>query len=468
MQVEQSITQDSEEQDGLVLRFLWLTIANVLSNLMIPLATIFSTAFLGHLGEIHHLAGVALAGNLLSFLFLLLVSLRMGTTGLTSQAVGRGDREELLLVGMRNIILALMMGVALVVLRYPLQQLGLSWINASPEVVTAAINYFKAYILGSPAILINFVLLGWFLGREKIGKVILITVVSSVTNIAFDYLLVVHYGFTSAGAGVSYTISQYIVLLVGFILVLREVKWQEICSLTGKLWDIDALKVTFTLNSNILLNNLIFISAIVIFNYLGIGLGTTTYTENALLIEVATFNAFIAEGVGFGVEALSGNSKGRGSIGQLAPMLSIAITTSLFIGMVLAGLVIGFPKMSFGVLTNHARIINQIDTYVWWLLPCLALTSTALVLEAYFLGLTEGKTVRNVSLTAFCIGFLPVVVAAWKFQENHLLWLALCVFLVARTIGFGIQLPKTFKGDNTQSFELTASASKEVNTLPAK
>jgi multidrug resistance protein, MATE family len=467
MQVEQLMTQDSAEKDGLFLRFLRLTLANVLSNLMIPLATIFSTAFLGHLGEIHHLAGVALAGNLLSFLFLLLVSLRMGTTGLTSQAVGRGDREEMLLVGMRNIILALILGIALVILQYPIQLLGLSWVDASPEVVTAATNYFTAYILGSPAILINFVLLGWFLGREKISEVVLITVVSTITNVAFDYFLVVHYNFASVGAGVSYAISQYIVLLLGYLLVFREVKWYEIHSLTEKLWDFDALKVTFTLNGNILLNNLIFISAIVIFNYLGIGLGTATYTENALLIEVATFNAFIAEGVGFGVEALSGNSKGRGSVNQLASMLGIAISISLLMGIFLAGLAIVFPKASFGLLTNHTEIINQIDTYVWWLLPCLALTSIALVLEAYFLGLTEGKIVRNVSLTAFFVGFLPIVITAWKLHENHLLWLAFCIFLVARTIGFGIQLPKTLKDDNTQKFEIATSGLKEVNTLSA-
>ena len=137
-------------------------------------------------------------------------------------------------------------------------------------------------------------LLGWFLGREEVGKVILLTAMSSVANIAFDYLLVVQYDFASTGAGVSYTISQYLVLMIGLILVLREVRWQEIQPLAAKLWDLGALKDTLTLNGNILLNNLIFISAIVIFNYLGTGLGITTYTENALLIEVVTLNAFLA------------------------------------------------------------------------------------------------------------------------------------------------------------------------------
>ena len=124
-------------EDSLIPRFLRLLVANVLSNLMVPLATIFSTAFLGHLADIHPLAGVALAGNLFSFLFMLLVSLRMSTTGLTAQAVGRNDSEGVLLVGVRHSIVALGFGIILILLQYPIQQLGLAWVDAPPEVIAA-------------------------------------------------------------------------------------------------------------------------------------------------------------------------------------------------------------------------------------------------------------------------------------------------------------------------------------------
>jgi MATE family multidrug resistance protein len=78
------MNQTLANQDNLIHRFFRLLGANILSNTMVPLTTIFSTAFLGHLQKIDYLAGVALAGNLLSFVFLVLVSLRMGTTGLTA------------------------------------------------------------------------------------------------------------------------------------------------------------------------------------------------------------------------------------------------------------------------------------------------------------------------------------------------------------------------------------------------
>lgn len=444
-------------------RYFRLTLANVLSNLMTPLATIFSTAFLGHLAEIHHLAGVALAGNLLSFLFLLLVSLRMGTTGLTAQAVGREDREEIILVGLRNAIIALGFGVALIIFQYPLQRLGLTWIDADPAVITSAINYFNAVIWGAPAILINFVLLGWFLGREKSNEVLLLSFISSAANIAGDYLLIVRCNFASTGAGISYATSQYLVLLLALIWVFRAVQWHEVRTFVGKTWNLDALKSTVTLNGNIFANNLIFILALVIFNYQGVGLGTTTYTENALLIEIAALNAFLAEGMGFGVETLTGIYKGQQNSQPLLPLVSVAVCTSLLVGIVLSGLAILFPTTLFGLLTNHREVTEIIDTYVLWLLPTMAFISVAFVLEAYFLGLTEGETVRNVSFLAFSIGFAPTVFLAGKLENNHILWLALCLYLAGRTIGFGVQLPRTFRSNMEDS---TVLALEEAGELP--
>ncbi|MDH6061919.1 MATE family efflux transporter, partial [Chrysosporum bergii ANA360D] len=97
-------------------RYFRLAFTNVLSNIIVPLSNLVSIMFLGHLSEIHYLAGVALAGNLLNFLYFVLSFLRMGTTALTAQAVGRDDREGVLLAGLLNGLIALVLGVAIILL----------------------------------------------------------------------------------------------------------------------------------------------------------------------------------------------------------------------------------------------------------------------------------------------------------------------------------------------------------------
>jgi MATE family multidrug resistance protein len=80
-------------------RFFRLTIVNAISSIMVPLANAINVIFLGHLSDIQYLTGVALAGEVLTLLYSIFISLRMSSTALTAIAVGQDDREELLLVG---------------------------------------------------------------------------------------------------------------------------------------------------------------------------------------------------------------------------------------------------------------------------------------------------------------------------------------------------------------------------------
>ena len=144
------------EQYDFLPRFYRLAIANILSNLMIPLAGLISVAFLGHLQEIDALAGVCIANILFNLVYLILEFLRMGTTGLTAQAVGADDQEAALLVGLRNGLIALGLGIVLLILQYPLREVGFSLLSADIDVKAAGIDYFNARIWGAPAVLLKF------------------------------------------------------------------------------------------------------------------------------------------------------------------------------------------------------------------------------------------------------------------------------------------------------------------------
>ena len=65
-------------------RFYRLSFVSVLSNMMIPLAGLCDTAFLGHLRDIQPLAGVILASILFDYLYRIIKFLRSSTTAMTS------------------------------------------------------------------------------------------------------------------------------------------------------------------------------------------------------------------------------------------------------------------------------------------------------------------------------------------------------------------------------------------------
>jgi MATE family multidrug resistance protein len=402
-------------------------------------------AFLGHLGDIRHLAGVTLSTILFNYIYRTFGFLRMSTTGMTAQAVGREDEQGVLITGLRNGILALGLGITILILQYPLQEIGFALLSATSDVKASGQAYYDARIWAAPATLLNFVLIGWFLGREQSGKVLVLSAVGNAANILLDYLLIVRLGWESAGAGFATAISQYLMLLIGIIFICREVRWKDIRAVAGQLFDLSALKEALALNRDIFIRTFAFLSTFSIFTNLSSAMGIMTLTGNALLLQVVTLSIYFIDGLAFATESLAGIFCGKEDNDQLTSLVGISGGTALILGLSLALVFVLFPEPLFGLLTNHSELIDSIDHYVSWLLPILGFGSIAFILDGYFLGLAEGPTIRSAALMATFLGFAPSAIAAWLFHSSHLLWLAMSLFMVARVVTLGVQLPRTLK-----------------------
>ncbi len=425
-------------------RFFRLAIVNILSNLLVPLAGLVNVAFLGHLSEIHHLAGVALATVLFNYIYWTFGFLRMGTTGTTAQALGRGDQEAVLLTGLRNSVLALGVGLAILLLQHPLRELGFTLLSAAPEVKASGYAYYNAMIWGAPATLLNYVLIGWFLGQEQGYRVLVLSAVGNGATVALDYLFIVHWGWESAGAGWATASSQYLMVLVGLILC-RDVRLSQVQAVAKAILDPSALKATLVLNGDILVRTLALISTFALFTNLSSLLGTVILATNTLLLQVVTLAAYFIDGLAFATESFAGSLRGQGSEQQLAPLVRISGSTSLSLGIAFALIFALLPDSLFQLLTSHTEVLNQIHRYVWWLLPVLSFGSIAYMLDGYFLGLAEGRTLRWATVTAALAGFAPIALAAWQLHSSQLLWLALSLFMAVRGVALGIQVPRTLR-----------------------
>lgn len=428
-------------------RFFRLALANVASNIMVPLAGLISVAFLGHLEEIHHLAGVALASILFEYIYFIFYFLRMGTTGVTAQAVGRNDREEMLLVGLRNGLLALGFGVAILILQNPIRELWFAIVSVTPEVKASGIDYFNARIWGAPAVLFNWVIIGWLLGREMSGKVLLMSVVGNGANVAFDYLYIIRWEWASTGAGIAQALSQYLMLLVGLVLASRDIQFKELQTAFQKLWDWLAFKSTFTLNGNIFVRSLTNMTTLAAFTNLSALMGTMVLAENALLLQIMLLSIFLVEGIGFATETMTGNFKGQTANDQFIPLLQVSVGTSLSMGLSIAGACILFPETVFGLLSNHTEVTLPIKLYAPWLIFVLGCQATSSILDGYFAGLAEGEPIRNATLCGALLGFTPLAIWAWQAQSNQILWLAMSGFMATKMVAIAIQVPRTLQND---------------------
>ncbi|WP_404791218.1 guanitoxin biosynthesis MATE family efflux transporter GntT [Altericista sp. CCNU0014] len=434
-----------EAKMGILHQFFRLAIANILANLMVPLAGLMDVAFLGHLAEIRHLAGVALATVLFNYLYWTFGFLRMGTTGMTAQAMGREDVDAALLVGLRNGAIALGLGTALVLLQYPLRIAGFALFSATPEVKAAGQAYYDALIWGAPATLLNFVVLGWFLGRSQSKKVLLLSAVSNLTNVGLDYLFIVRWGWESRGAGAATALGQGAMLLVGLGMVSRDVGAGQLQRVAKHLLDPTALRATVMLNGELMVRTFALISTFAAFTNLSSNLGTEILSTNAVLLQVVTLAAYFIDGFAFAIESLAGMLSAQKEFAQLARLLRVATATSFGLGLLVSLAFTLAPTALFQHLTNHREILDRIGDYTPWLLPVLGFGSIAYLLDGYFLGLTAGRLLRRSVTIAALGGFMPMAIAAWQLRDAHLLWLGLTLFMALRAIALGLEIPKTLR-----------------------
>ncbi len=418
-------------------RFFRLTFYNILANVTAPLVGLVDVAMLGHLGDIRFLAGVALGGVIFDVLYWTLAFLRMGTTGTTAQVfgrlqAGRAGEDELTFNLRRFMLLAAAIAGLLLTLRSGLGDLGFGLLSGEPKVEAAGREYYDARILGVPAVIVNLVLMGWFLGREQSGRVLLMTAVANLTNIALNYLLIVRFDLAARGAGLASAASQYLMLALAVWLYARDrhpVAWNWSRILNRDRWARMA-----HLNRDILIRTLLLVSSFAIFTNVSSILGVALLAANTLLLRILNLAALLIDGAAFAAESLAGVLYGGNRRSEMPRLMRLAVGSGLAFTIPFLLPLLLMPEAILGLLTSHADVVALGATYRWWMLPVLVFGSVAYIHDGIFLGLTAGRELRNAMFISTLTVFLPLALMALRLENPNLLWLAFAAFMLARAV----------------------------------
>jgi MATE family multidrug resistance protein len=425
-------------------RFFRLTFVNILSNVTVPLVGLVDTAMLGHLPEIRFLAGVALGGVLFDYVYWSLGFLRMGTTGLVAQAVGRGDRDETYRVLYRSLCIALGLGAAMLLLQLPLRELGFAILSGETAVESAGRAYFDARIWAAPATLCNFALIGWLLGRAESRQVLVMTLAGNLSNILFNYIFIIRLGLAATGAGLATALAQYLMLAVGVGIFLsrgRPVSWSW-----PEVLDRRRIGALFRLNRDILIRTVCLVSAFALFTNFSAILGTPQLVANSILLRVLILAAYLIDGAAYASESLAGILLGRRDFGALRRLGRLALASGVGFAILVLGAFFSAPAFLLGLLTSHADLVSLAVGYSPWLVPTLLLGGLAYMYDGLFIGLTEGRALRNSMMISTLVVFLPAALTALWLRDNHVLWAAMVLFMVARAATLGWVFPGLLRG----------------------
>ena len=414
-------------------RILHLAIPSIVSNITVPLLGLVDVTIVGHLGATAYIGAIAVGGLLFNILYWNFGFLRMGTSGLTSQAYGRKDKEAEIRVLVQAVSVGLFSALAMLILQYPIERLAFRLLDTSAEVEQYAVTYFRICIWGAPAVLAQYGFTGWFIGMQNSRYPMYIAIVMNVINIVCSSCFVFLFGMKVEGVALGTVVAQYSGVMMAWGLWFYNYKeLRGRITFKGSL-QLIAMRRFFAVNRDIFLRTLCLIGVTTFFTSTGARQGDVILAVNTLLMQLFTLFSYIMDGFAYAGEALSGRYVGACNLVQLKRAVKALFGWGIGLSLVFT-LLYGIGGENFlGLLTNDTIVIETAGHYFYWVLAIPLAGFAAFLWD----GILIGATATRFMLWAMLVASGSFFVIYYCFSgatNNHTLWLAFLVYLALRGI----------------------------------
>jgi multidrug resistance protein, MATE family len=420
-------------------RILKIALPIVLANATIPLLGAVDTGVVGQLGLAAPIGAVGIGAIILSAIYWIFGFLRMGTTGLTSQAHGAGDRTEVHALLMRAVLTGLVAGLVVILVQFPLLWAAFKMAPASDEVERLARGYTTIRIFSAPAAIAVYGISGWLIALERTRAVLVLQFWMNGLNVGLDIWFVLGLGWGVNGVAIATVLAETSGLMLGL--------WLCRGGFVGNAWrnwvrifDTAKLKRMLSVNTDILIRSVLLQGAFMSFLFLGSGLGDVKLAANQVLLQFLGLTAYALDGFAFAAEALVGQAMGakaRYSLRRSAVLTSlwgVAIVVAMATFFAVAG---GYL---IDLMSKNAEVQAEARIYLGWIVAAPIIGIASWMLDGIFIGATRTRDMRN----AMFVSTLIYVGAVWLLLPaygNHGLWGAMMIYFVARGVTLFLRYP---------------------------
>lgn len=417
-------------------KILQLAIPSIVSNITVPLLGLIDVAIVGHLGSASYIGAIAVGGMLFNIIYWLFGFLRMGTSGMTSQAFGKRDLKEVTRVLLRAVGVGLFIALCLLLLQYPIRKVAFLLIDATAEVRELATVYFSICVWGAPAVLGLYGFAGWFIGMQNSRFPMFIAITQNIVNIAASLFFVFVLKMKVEGVALGTLVAQYAGLGMACLLWLAYYRPLRKYLRQKALFDRAEMKRFFQVNRDIFFRTLCLIAVTVFFTSTGAAYGDVVLAVNALLMQLFTLFSYFMDGFAYAGEALTGKYIGAKDNQSLRLTIRHLFKWGIALSLLFTLLYGAGGKSFLGLLTNDTSVISASEEYIYWVLAIPLAGFSAFLLD----GVCIGATATRVMLRSMLVASASFFLLYYGFHTtlgNHALWMAFIVYLALRGIVLG-------------------------------
>lgn len=412
-------------------KILQLAIPSIVSNITVPLLGLVDVAIVGHLGSASYIGAIAVGGMLFNMIYWIFGFLRMGTSGMTAQAYGKRDLTEVVRTLLRAVGVGLLISLGLWILQSPILRGAFVLIDATEEVKRWASLYFNICIWGAPAVLGLYGFAGWFIGMQNSRFPMFIAITQNIVNIAASLCFVFVLGMKVEGVALGTLIAQYAGLFMAFALWLKYYGRLKAYIDWDGLWDGEAMRRFFSVNSDIFFRTLCLVAVTTFFTSTGARQGDVILAVNTLLMQLFTLFSYIMDGFAYAGEALAGRFIGAKNDVGLRRCIRLLFLWGIGLSLSFTILYAFLGRDFLGLLTNDTSVIKASGDYFYWVLAIPLCGFSAFLWDGIFIGAMATRQMLCSMLVASATFFI-IYYLFYRSMGNHALWMAFLGYLSLR------------------------------------
>ena len=440
---------------GLNKEILRLAIPSILANITIPLVGLVDTAIVGHISDASAIGGIAIGTMLFDLLYWNFGFLRVGTSGLTAHAYGKGREDECRKILAQSTGIALVAALGIWAIQWLFVTAVLAIVPCSAEVAEVARAYFFVRIWAAPATLLLMAMKGWFIGMQDTKSPMAVDILVNVMNMAASYVLAVPAGLGVVGVAWGTLIAQYTGLVLAvLILVVRYKMRGERLKVRGERSE---RKRMMALNGNLFVRSLCFMVVYVGFTSLASRYGDTELAISSILMKLFMLFSFFVDGFAYAGEALVGKAFGERQItnedGPISKIVRLLFNWSIGVGLLFTLVYAVWGNECIGLLTDNRDVLAGADRYLLWLIAMPLVSTLAFMWDGIYVGATAGRQIRN-SMIYAAIAFVAAYAGTYWCVGAQALYIAYFAHLLARVVYLSINWKRVYVSETEkQSLE---------------
>lgn len=415
----------------------------IVGQALVPLVSVVDVAVIGRLSDARNLGGVALGATILNLVFWSFGFLRMGVTGITAQARGGGDAQEVCATILRSLALGIGLGVALLMLAPLMVPVSLTLMVPPGGVGATARDFLTMRFMGAPAALGFYAINGWLLGLGRTRLALGVQAVMNGVNIGLDLLFVGALGLGARGVGIGTTLAEWSALGCGMVAIVHVLgpDWRQQLRAIGRarLLDMVAIRRLIVVNADIMVRTLALLAIFTWFTRSAAALGPVPLAANHVLMQMVSISAFVLDGFAFTAEARVGAAIGARSRATLLRAIRLTGEFSLGGGLLFSVAILLVGRDAIAFLTHDAAIRAVANAMLPFCAAVPLVGVASWLLDGIFIGAIAGATLRNAALVA--LGLYLLTDFALRPLGNAGIWLALLASYAYRAMALGLAIP---------------------------